>query len=84
MCIRDRTWLVIFGVLTSVVSLWYYVNVIRHMYFIKYEGDKDLARIKTPKLYIAIIAILAVFTVFMVVLPSVFVMISQDAVTLFL
>ena len=80
----NLTWLVIFGVLTSVVSLWYYVNVIRHMYFIKYEGDKNLYKIKTPKLYIAIIAILAVFTVFMVILPSVFVMISQDAVTLFL
>jgi NADH-quinone oxidoreductase subunit N len=80
----NLTWLVIFGVLTSVVSLWYYVNVIRHMYFIKYEGDASLAKIETPKLYIAIIAILAVFTVFMVVLPSIFVMISQDAVTLFL
>ena len=80
----NLTWLVIFGVLTSVVSLWYYVNVIRHMYFIKYEGDESLAKLRTPKLYLAIIALLAIFTIFMVVLPSIFVMISQDAATLFL
>ncbi len=80
----NLTWLVIFGVLTSVVSLWYYVNVIRHMYFVKYEGDENLLKIRTPKLYIFLIAVLAVFTIFMVVLPSIFIMISRDAVTFFL
>jgi NADH-quinone oxidoreductase subunit N len=79
----NLTWLVIMGLLTSVVSLWYYVNIIRHMYFIKYEGDVAAAKIQAPKLYIFIIAVLALFTIAMVVVPSVFIMISKNAVTLF-
>ena len=79
----NLTWLVIMGLLTSVVSLWYYVNIIRHMYFIKYEGDVAAAKIRAPKLYIFIIAVLALFTIAMVVVPSVFIMISKNAVTLF-
>lgn len=80
---NNLTWLVIVGVLTSVVSLWYYVNIIRHMYFVKYEGDKSGAKITTPKLSIFIIAVLALFTLAMVIIPSVFIMISSDAVTFF-
>ncbi len=80
----NLTWLVIIAVLTSVISLWYYVNVIRQMYFTKYEGDASFAKIRTPKLHIFIIAVLALFTIFMVVLPSLFIMIGKDAVTLFL
>jgi proton-translocating NADH-quinone oxidoreductase, chain N len=79
----NLTWLVIMGLLTSVVSLWYYVNIIRHMYFIKYEGDAAAAKIRAPKLYIFIIAVLALFTIAMVVVPSVFITISKNAVTLF-
>jgi NADH-quinone oxidoreductase subunit N len=79
----NLTWLVIIGVLTSVISLWYYVNIIRHMYFLKYEGDESLAKIKAPKLSVFIIAILALFTIFMVVIPSIFIMISRNAVTFF-
>lgn len=79
----NLTWLVIMGLLTSVVSLWYYVNIIRHMYFIKYEGDDASAKIRAPKLYVFIIAVLALFTIAMVVVPSVFIMISKNAVTLF-
>jgi NADH-quinone oxidoreductase subunit N len=79
----NLTWLVIIGVLTSVISLWYYVNIIRHMYFLKYEEDESLAKIKAPKLSVFIIAILALFTIFMVVIPSIFIMISRNAVTFF-
>jgi NADH-quinone oxidoreductase subunit N len=79
----NLTWLVIIGVLTSVVSLWYYVNIIRHMYFIKYEGDNAAAKIRTPKLSVFIIAVLALFNIAMVVVPSVFIMIGKNAVTLF-
>jgi NADH-quinone oxidoreductase subunit N len=79
----NLTWLVIIGVLTSVVSLWYYVNIIRHMYFIKYEGDASAAKIRTPKLSVFIIAVLALFNIAMVVVPSVFIMIGKNAVTLF-
>jgi NADH-quinone oxidoreductase subunit N len=79
----NLTWLVIIGVLTSVVSLWYYVNIIRHMYFIKYEGDAAAAKIRAPKLNVFIIAVLALFNIAMVVVPSVFIMIGKNAVTLF-
>ena len=79
----NLTWLVILGLLTSVVSLWYYVNIIRHMYFIKYEGEGAAAKIRAPKLYVFIIAVLALFTIAMVVVPSVFIMIGKNAVTLF-
>ena len=79
----NLTWLVIIGVLTSVVSLWYYVNIIRHMYFIKYEGDAAAAKIKAPKLNVFIISVLALFNIAMVVVPSVFILIGKNAVTLF-
>jgi len=79
----NLTWLVIIGVLTSVISLWYYVNIIKQMYFVKYEGDASAAKIKTPGLMVFIIAILAIFTIAMVVVPSVFIMIGQNAVTFF-
>jgi len=79
----NLTWLVIIGVLTSVISLWYYINIIKQMYFVKYEGDASLAKIKTPRLMVFIIAVLAVFTIAMVVVPSVFIMIGQNAVTFF-
>ncbi|MBM3705650.1 MAG: NADH-quinone oxidoreductase subunit N [Actinobacteria bacterium] len=80
---NNLTWLVIVGVLTSVVSLWYYVNIIRHMYFVKYEGAPSTARIETPKLSIFIITILALFTLAMVIVPSVFIMVSTNSVTSF-
>ncbi|MCP4705440.1 MAG: NADH-quinone oxidoreductase subunit N, partial [candidate division Zixibacteria bacterium] len=35
----DYTWLVIVGLLTSVVALYYYANVIKMMYFTKDGSD---------------------------------------------
>lgn len=75
----NLTWLVIIAVLTSVISLYYYVNIVRQMYFVKYDGDAGGAVIKTPSLYIFIITICALFTILMVILPSVFIMISSNA-----
>lgn len=80
---KNLTWLVIIAVLTSVISLWYYVNIIRHMYFVKYDGDSSIAKIKTPKLYIFIIAVLALFTIAMVIVPSIFILFGKNAVTYF-
>ncbi len=76
----NLTWLVVIAVLTSVISLYYYANIIKQMYFVKYEGDKVKAKIATPKLYIAIIAFCAVVTLLMVVIPSVFISTAQNSV----
>ena len=69
------------GVLTSVVSLYYYVNIIKQMYFTKYEGDASGAVLKTPKLYYIIIAACALFTILMVVIPSIFINLTQSSIT---
>ena len=76
----NLTWLVVVAMLTSVISLYYYANIIKHMYFVKYEGDKVGAKIATPKLYIAIIAFCAVATILMVIIPSVFISAAQNSV----
>jgi NADH-quinone oxidoreductase subunit N len=75
----NLTWLVIIAVLTSVISLYYYVNIIRQMYFVKYDGDANGAVIKTSPLSTFIITICALFTLLMVILPSVFIIISSNA-----
>ena len=77
----NLTWLVIVAMLTSVISLYYYANIIKQMYFVKYEGDKAKAKIATPKLYIAIIAFCAVATILMVIIPSVFINTAQTSIT---
>jgi NADH-quinone oxidoreductase subunit N len=76
----NLTWLVIIAVLTSVISLYYYVNIIKHMFFIKYEGDSKGSKVRTSKVYIAIISFCAVATILMVVIPSIFISISENAV----
>jgi len=74
------TWLVIIAVLTSVISLYYYANIIRQMYFVKYKGKQGGLRIKTPAVYLIIIGFCAAATILMVVVPSIFVNISEGAV----
>ncbi len=80
---NNLTWLVIIGVITSVISLWYYVNIIKHMYFVRYEGDSSLLKIKASKLSVFLITILAIFTISMVIIPSVFILVSRNAVVFF-
>jgi NADH-quinone oxidoreductase subunit N len=80
---NNLTWLVIIGVLTSVISLWYYVNIIKHMFFVKYEGSSDTVKIRAPGLSVFIIAVLAVFTLAMVIVPSVFILLSKNAAVFF-
>ncbi len=77
---NNFTWLVIIAVITSVISLYYYANVIRQMYFTKYEGERSKLKVKTPVVYLAIISFCAVATILMVIIPFVFVGISQGAV----
>jgi len=76
----NLTWLVIIAVLTSVISLYYYVNIVKHMFFIKYDGDKEVSKIRTSKIYFVIISFCALATILMVILPSIFISISETAV----
>jgi NADH-quinone oxidoreductase subunit N len=78
---NNFTWLVIIAVLTSVISLYYYANVIKHMYFTKYEGDRAKQKVKTPAVYLLVIGFCALATILIVVIPFVFVDISQGSVT---
>jgi NADH:ubiquinone oxidoreductase subunit 2 (subunit N) len=77
---NNFTWLVIIAVLTSVVSLYYYANIIKHMYFTKYEGGKSRQKVKAPAVYLIVIGFCALATILMVVIPFIFVDISQGAV----
>jgi len=56
-------------------------NVIRHMYFTRYEGDESRQKVKTPAVYLMVIGFCAIATMLMVIIPFVFVDISKGAVT---
>lgn len=77
------TWLVVIGVLTSVISLYYYMNIVRQMFFTKNEDSLSKGTsLKLPLTYIIIIALCAALTLLMVILPSIFIAISKYAITL--
>lgn len=79
----NLTWLVIIGVLTSVISLYYYMNIVRQMFFAK-ASDNLAANsfAKVPATYTIIITICAVLTLLMVILPSIFITISKSALSI--
>jgi len=77
-------WLVVLGVLTSVVSLYYYMSIVRQMYFAK---KQDLAaavafQLKIPVVYLVIIAVCVIMTLLMVIVPTIFVSLSKNAATI--
>ncbi|MHB8276872.1 MAG: proton-conducting transporter transmembrane domain-containing protein, partial [Candidatus Humimicrobiaceae bacterium] len=77
------TWLVVIGVLTSVISLYYYMNIVRQMFFTKNEDSLSKSTsLKLPLTYIIIIALCAALTLLMVILPSIFIAISKYAIIL--
>ena len=77
-------WLVVVGVLTSVVSLYYYMSIVRQMFFAKTQEStaKTAITVKTPVVYVIVIAICAVLTLLIVVAPSLFIAVSKNAVTI--
>ncbi|MHB1377876.1 MAG: proton-conducting transporter transmembrane domain-containing protein, partial [Candidatus Humimicrobiaceae bacterium] len=77
-------WLVVVGVLTSVVSLYYYMSIVRQMFFAKTQELTARAAItvKTPVVYLIIIAVCAAMTLLMVIVPSIFIAVSKNAVTI--
>jgi NADH-quinone oxidoreductase subunit N len=76
-------WLVVVGVLTSVVSLYYYMSIVRQMFFAKVSSDAFKSSLsKIPVTYLIIITVCAALTLLMVILPSIFITISQNSITL--
>ena len=77
-------WLVVIGVITTVVSLYYYMSIVKQMFFSK---DEDLtvkvaASVKIPVVYLIIIGFCAVLTLLMVIVPSIFIAISKSAIAI--
>lgn len=79
----NYAWLVIIGVLTSVISLYYYMNIVKQMYFTKAPSNigKNFY-LEIPVIYLIIITICAALTLLMVIFPSVFVKVSQNSISL--
>lgn len=74
-------WLVIIGVLTSAISLYYYMAIVRQMFFAKAVEEPERKALKIPVTYLVIITICAFLTLLMVIIPSIFISISKSAVT---
>lgn len=68
-------WLAIIGVLTSVLSAYYYLHIIVMMYF--REGEADLSSSISPSMLMTII-LCAVLVLFFGLFPSVLVQIAQQ------
>lgn len=71
----NMTWLAIIGVLTSVVSAYYYLRIVVLMYF--RDGDADIS-VKPTIATIVVIVLCAVFVLLLGLFPSVLVQIAQQ------
>ncbi|HAL56731.1 MAG TPA: NADH-quinone oxidoreductase subunit N, partial [Bacteroidetes bacterium] len=63
----DMTWLAIIGVLTSVVSVYYYLRLVMMMYF--REGEATIEG-RIPALAVAVVGLAAVLVIALGVYPS--------------
>jgi NADH-quinone oxidoreductase subunit N len=54
-------WLVVLGILNSVVGVYYYLNVIKYVYLYRMEGEAEQDHpIEVPRPYILALAVLAI------------------------
>lgn len=67
---KGYAWLAIIGVLNSVISLYYYLNVVRHMYFM---SAKEKAPVEVPWSIWAVIAIAVVAVMLLGLYPEPFI-----------
>jgi NADH-quinone oxidoreductase subunit N len=65
----DLTWVVVLGVLFSVVSAYYYLRIIKLMYF-DAPLTEALVVVNTSKIWLGIAALSAALMVFLLVLPQ--------------
>ena len=68
------TWLAILGVITSLISAYYYLRVVVYMYF---RDAKDSAEIRVPRLALCSIVISAAGIVLLGILPSLVLNVTQ-------
>ncbi len=74
-------WLVMIGVLTSVIALFYYTYIIRQMYF--HEPSEETTGARLAPLLKATIVVTLVGTVVVGLLPQPFISIAEKAVSVF-
>lgn len=74
-------WLVMIGVLTSVVALFYYAYIIRQMYFV--EATEEREKVRLAPMLGATIVIAMVFTFAIGVYPAPFISLAQKAASIF-
>ncbi|MCK4857181.1 MAG: NADH-quinone oxidoreductase subunit N [candidate division Zixibacteria bacterium] len=77
----DYRWLVIIGILTSVIALYYYANVIKQMFFNKEKSTLDKVKLDTP---LAITLVLTVIgTIVCGLYPEPVIRFAVEAVAIF-
>ena len=74
-------WLVIIGVVNSVISAYYYVRLIRVMFQVDTE-EIDSGKIDTPKLTLIAMYITSIGTVWMGIAPSSYIAILEQGISL--
>lgn len=74
-------WLVMIGVLTSVVALFYYTYIIRQMYFV--EPTEEREKIKVAPLLAVTIAVTVICTIAIGVYPQPFITMAEKAISVF-
>jgi len=75
-------WLVIVGLLTSVIALFYYANIIKMMFFVEAK-DGDDTRVKTAPLLATAIAVALIGTFVVGLYPEPFVELAEKAAVVF-
>jgi NADH-quinone oxidoreductase subunit N len=76
-------WLVVVAILTSVVSLYYYLNVVRQMYFQTTNEGESVAIVITPALKTALI-VTVIGVLLFGIFPHIFLNLANQAAMVFL
>ncbi len=71
---KDMWWFALIGLINAVISVYYYFNVVRHMYIIQPPEETE---IKTPRMYKLVIWIATIGTLVLGVLPQSLISLSQ-------
>ncbi|GFP38245.1 hypothetical protein HKBW3S44_01925, partial [Candidatus Hakubella thermalkaliphila] len=69
--------LVLVAIVTSVISLYFYLKVVRQIYFVKGDGEA----VPTPNLSFAVIALCAIYTILICLYPVFFTRIALAAIS---
>ncbi len=70
-------WLAVIGLINTVISIYYYVNIVRHMYILEPAAPED---IKTPSMFKVVIWITVLGTMVFGVFPGSIIEISKTVV----